>query len=149
MYRLLIYILALLFLSSCESNSISDSVIESSPLRLELAIDPEVTDQIDEIESKFTVTNITSSQVTFGFSSTCQSAFTITQNNDLIFDSIKNTACGAALTSLHLDPNESKTFEIKLWFYEALEELESGNYLLNVFLREGHSPPVSIEFVLK
>ncbi len=108
-----------LLLSSCEDNSLRDSVKEDYPFQLELERNKGENEKLQHADFIFTVTNISNKTVSYGFPSSCQSGYTVERNGKLIFDSRSNFLCLAVITVLELAPGERQSYPISLRYLES------------------------------
>lgn len=119
------------------------------PNHLDLEIESDEVEQLTNLEAIFTVTNVSEEEQTYRFSSGCQYGYTISQDEEILFDSRKNIFCTQALTAFSLEPGESKDFSISLANMEEPETMESGTYQLNAFLLDDQTPTVSQSFEIQ
>lgn len=148
------FLVVLLVLLGCEkipllsSGSGSGKYYSSKVIngvKVELDIKKEKITDLHDIEAEFKLTNISKKQVTYSFSSGCQSGYKIKRNDDVIFDSTKNLLCTMALTNIILKPEESKTIPISLESRDN-KELAKGIYTLKAFLLDSNGVEISASF---
>lgn len=152
MNRLISFVLVLLLFSACDELPLFSSDGDKSPLHLKLDITSENIETLQDIRAEFTVTNFSNEKVTYSFSSSCQHGYTIERiqlTTKTIVDSRQVIGCLAVITSLELEPDESKQYPISLGAMSGKDSLASGNYQINAFLLENHSSEVSETFVVE
>lgn len=146
MFRIISILLLFLLFFGCDKIPLfSDS---GDPIALYLDMETPEVENVHEIEASLIVTNISVNEVTFSFPSGCQHGFTIKKEETILVNSNDHIFCTTALTELRLKPGENRSFPINLAFLSDSINLESGTYMLNTFLLEGHSGNVSKPFHL-
>ena len=135
-------------LSSENGSEAYDASKITDGVRIELDIKSKKIMDLHDIKADFSLKNISDRPITYGFPSGCQSGYKIKRNQDIIFDSTRNMACITVLTSLSLEPGETKTMSISLELREN-KELEQGRYKLEAFLLEDHGIRISTSFTVQ
>lgn len=157
MRSILFTLLCLLLFTAC------DKVYTSSPapdhsypsgkttdsLRLELHVDAEEVASSAGLEAHYRVTNIRDDALSIAFSSGCQYGFTVTDGQAVRYDSRRQRACTQALTTLQLQPGQSRVFTIAPSRTDGLTDLGRGTYALNVFLMGRPETAVSAHFTVR
>lgn len=126
MKNLILFLLALIFSTACTVNNATESIIDSK-----LTIEDQSIKNLQNLSGSFKITNDTQEPIGFGFSSGCQSTFSIYKDGILVFNGRKNLFCTQALTSFELKVSESKTFPLSNDFEK---HLEPGNYTIKSYL---------------
>lgn len=147
----IVILLVLLLFSSCDDEIVSYGEVNDPPLKLELKLEKREYRLLQDVKADFTVTNISSQRIRYGYSSGCQYGFTIEKGSKLILDSRQFYGCTQGLTELILRPGQSKTFELPFAdiSQEQAKNLEQGVYTISAFLLNNYSKEVSTTFVLR
>jgi hypothetical protein len=151
----IVNVLAFIFLfTACDGITISDGEVIHNEVLFKIDIKDRKIENIEDLKANFTVTNQSSDEVVFGFSSGCQSAFVLKQDGQTLVDSRQFYFCTQALTSFSLAPGEMRTFGVHLdmvgsYMQEELDKIKEGNYHLEVFLRDNQSPKLSGSFTIE
>lgn len=149
--------LILLVVSACNKDNISPPSSEkvvnlrsstkiTDNIQMELDRESEEIKRMKDVKLQFKLKNISDKMIVYRFPSGCQYGFTVTKNQDTIFDSREKIGCIAAITHLKLEPGQTKVFPIPFKLFDNNKKLTKGVYTLNAFLLEGHTPEVSISF---
>jgi len=157
MTKYLSLIFILLLVSACNKNNISPSSSEkvvnfrsstkiTDNIQMELDRESEEIKRVEDVKLQFKLKNISDKTIVYRFPSGCQYGFTVTENQNTIFDSRDNIGCIAAITHLKLEPGQTKVFLIPFKLFDNNKKLKKGVYKLNAFLLEGHTPKISISF---
>ena len=153
MKNLIKFLFALLLFLGCKNNTLqspgdfgdyySSKVIDE--LYVELDFKSKQIRSLHDIKAEFRLKNISDEEVVFGFSSSCQSAYKIKRYQNEFLDTTENLVCAAVITSIILEPGETKTFPIS---FESREDryIKKGSYTLKAFLLENHGIEISAAF---
>ncbi|HEX6982208.1 MAG TPA: BsuPI-related putative proteinase inhibitor [Balneolaceae bacterium] len=138
-----------LLLAGCKNILSSDSSVH-----FEATIKNATIENIEDLKASFHITNNSDEEVEFSFSSSCQRAFRIKQDGQILLDSRKFFGCLTVITSLKLAPGEIVTYSINLdkvgsYMQKELDSIKPGTYQLEMFLRNDQSPKISRNFRLK
>lgn len=142
------FALFVLLMMAC-TNPISLSGELDGPLHLDLQLDSDQVESPQHLEATFTVRNVSDSTLSYEFPTGCQSGFTIEKDGQQIIDKKQSTFCTMALSTLRLEPKESKSFDISLSNLQEADTLHPGEYQINTFLLENHSKEISKTFEIK
>lgn len=137
--------LLILILSGCDAIPLS-SDDDRDELALDLNMTSEPIETWQDIEAKFTVVNLSSDEVKFGFSSSCQTGFTIEKNEEVLVNSRSIFGCAGLLTELKLKAWVDKTYNLSLAGVSNSNLLDPGTYTMTAFLLENHSDETSTTF---
>lgn len=136
----------MLIISGCDATPLSSDDDSREELALNLNMASESIETWQDIEAKFTVVNLSSDEVKFGFSSSCQTGFTIEKNEEVLVNSRSVFGCAGLLTELKLKAWEDKTYNLSLAGASNSDPLEPGTYTMTAFLLEDHSDETSTTF---
>lgn len=149
MMNLLKYTFLILFMMACTDPFSSSAELDGS-LLLDLQLNSDQVESPEDLEAIFTVRNVSDSTLSYEFPTGCQSGFTIEQDGQEILEKESSTVCTMALSTLSLEPDESKAFDISLSnIEEEADTLEPGEYQINAFLLENHSKEITKTFEIK
>src|SRR5690625_2508569 len=158
MTKYLSLIFILLLVSACNNNnnispSSSEKVVNfrsstkiTDNIQMELDRESEEIKRVKDVKLRFKLKNISDKMIVYRFPSGCQYGFTVTKNQDTIFDSREKVGCTAVITHLKLEPGQTKVFPIPFKLFDNNKKLKKGIYKLSAFLLEGHTPKISISF---
>lgn len=145
--------LVLLSLLSCDrilsstektDNSLT-SVKITDNLQIELSIKLGEIESLEDIDAQYKLKNISDKEIVYKFPNSCQYAYTVSNNQNTIFDSRQHVLCLAVLTALRLEPGQMKSLPISPSKSQN-KKLDKGTYELEVFLRKGHNAKISAPF---
>jgi len=143
-----LFLLTVLFLfTSCEGFLSHESGVDTKEA-MTLNVTSEEIKSMQNIKADFEITNISGKKVTYGFPSSCQHGFNVKKGSETLFDSRTAYLCLAVVTSLELEPAESKVFNIDFRRGADMEPLEPGEYTLGAFLLSSDSDTVSTTFTV-
>ncbi|MCS7212438.1 MAG: BsuPI-related putative proteinase inhibitor [Chloroherpetonaceae bacterium] len=94
----------------------------------------------DTLSGEFLIQNRSGTAQTFNFSTSCQLGIVLRQDEKPVVSQPK--LCAQVLTSLAIAPSETKAlpFQLPLQDLQTRAALPTGNYVLEAFLFNGHSP---------
>lgn len=101
----------------------------------------------DSLKGTFTVSNFTSDDITFQFSSSCEYSLYIKRGNVIVRNYPE--ICAHVMLRFTLKENETKTYDIDLPLVDSdYQNLDKGNYTVEIGLANNNSRVLTKEFTI-
>lgn len=101
----------------------------------------------DTLKGTFTVSNITSDDITYQFNSSCEYNLFIKRGNTVVRNYPE--ICAHVMLKITLKENETKTYEIDLPLVDSdYQNLDKGNYTVEIGLANNNSRVLTKDFII-